>query len=66
MDTRKGFDRLSKAILVFIWLIFIAVSVTAGDPVRFGENLVVMLICTVAYMVFCKGVAWVYNGFTSK
>lgn len=66
MDIRKGFDRLSKAFLALTWIIFLAVGIANGEPARFGENLVYMLVFTVFFMLICKGIAWVYNGFTSK
>lgn len=66
MDIRKGFDRFSKALLALIWIIFLALAVSTGDPVWFGTSLVNMLLFTVFFMVACKGIAWVYNGFTSK
>ena len=66
MDIRKGFDRFSRVLLALIWIIFFAVAVATGDPVWFGTTLVYMLLFTVFFMVACKGIAWVYNGFTSK
>jgi hypothetical protein len=68
MNIRTGFDRLSKLLLALLWALFLLVFFVDGmpNPAEFGESLVYMLVFTVAYMLFCKAVAWVYNGFTNK
>lgn len=63
MDIRKGFDRLSKALLALIWVVFTTIAIRGGSLAHFGESMAYLLIFTAAYIAFCKLVAWVYNGF---
>lgn len=64
MNFRQGFSRLAWAIIVLAWAIWgISAIVNGKEAFRIGEELVYGLLWTVGFMLFCKGVAWVFNGF---
>lgn len=62
INIRKGFDRFGKLLLLLIWA-FALFSFGGQGLEAFGYTVGFMLMFTVAYMVFCKLVAWVFNGF---
>lgn len=66
MNIRKGASRTAYFLLGLIWLFWLGVSIAEGNAFKFGQQLVNMLLFTLGYMVFCKAIAWVYNGFAEK
>lgn len=67
MDVRTGFSRLYQGFLVLVWVVG-GISTAFDDPsvegfVRMGGML---LVFTVVFVLFCKLVAWVYNGFSPR
>lgn len=65
MNIRTGFRRVSIGLLVLSWAIWLvgAINNVESMPGRVGEQFGYGLMATVAYMLFCKGIAWVFNGF---
>jgi hypothetical protein len=58
--------RLARAFLGLVWVIWLVVAVTDSNAAKAGEQLFYMLLFTAGYMVSCKAIAWVYNGFFPK
>lgn len=64
MNIRQGFSRLAWAIIALSWAIWVG-TVIAEDrsAADIGESMVYGLLWTAGFMLFCKVVAWVFNGF---
>jgi uncharacterized protein YybS (DUF2232 family) len=65
INIRSGFRRLSIGFIVFAWFMWLLIVIFDSQPnaAQLGAQLFYGLVMTVGYMLVCKGIAWVFNGF---